>query len=183
MTTHLVAHSLQDTETGSERGWGRCATCVGLAMLGPRAVCLNGGCVGPALPHGVGGEGVPESKRVLGCHGGVTRKDQDRVKSSHDHLHQCPAAKCNSSHCGGHLRAISKSSGCSVLSFCMAMSVMGPRITTGRLKLAGGRRQSSSGGLGAGTAPGLRTLGGSRQPDTHLPSEPPSHMGGSGPAL
>lgn len=41
---------------------------------------------------------------------------------------------------GGHLRAISNSSGSSVLSFCMTMSAMGPRITTGRLKLAVGRR-------------------------------------------
>lgn len=50
--------------------------------------------------------------------------------------------------CGGHLRAISNSSGSSVLSFCMAMSAMGPRITTGRLKLAVGRRQTGSGRLG-----------------------------------
>lgn len=43
----------------------------------------------------------------------------------------------------GHLRAISNSSGNSLLSFCTAMSAMGPRITTGRLKLAvGGQRYS-----------------------------------------
>lgn len=59
------------------------------------------------------------------------------------------AAGCNFPQHGGYLRAISNSSGSSVLSFCMAMSAMGPRITTGRLKLAVGRRRSGSGKLRA----------------------------------
>lgn len=54
---------------------------------------------------------------------------------------------------GGHLRAISNSSGSSVLSFCMAMSAMGPRITTGRLNLAVGAGQISSGSLGGRAEP------------------------------
>lgn len=77
--------------------------------------------------------------KVLGCH----RREQ-KVKNSH----RVWLLDIIFSPVWEHLRAISNSLGSSLLSFCTAMSAMGPRITTGRLKLAMGG-QMCSGWLGA----------------------------------
>lgn len=118
---HPGAHSLQDTEEGYERG-----------SAPPTAP----GCV----PQGQEGRGRMSPGR---CWGVIGR--ELKVKNSHGLW----LLDIIFSPVWGHLRAISNSSGSSRLSFCTAMSAMGPRITTGRLKLAvGGQR--CSGWMGQG---------------------------------
>lgn len=104
---------------GRERGCTSDSPRLGMAMPGPRVVSLR--------------ERTDEPRKVLGC------QRELKVKNSHGVW----LLDVIFSPVWGHLRAISNSSGNSLLSFCTAMSAMGPRITTGRLKLAvGGQRYS-----------------------------------------
>jgi len=116
-------------------------------------LCPSGGArLGPGWHRDAQGQGEQVPGGVGVSRGGGSEAGSGQGRS--EELPQVPdtegpAAGYDFSQQGWHLRAISNSSGSSVLSFCMAISAMGPRITTGRLKLAAGRRQPGSGRLGA----------------------------------
>lgn len=117
---------------------------LGLAMLSPRPVSLR------ELVCSLAGitthkERVNEPRNMWGCYREwAMRQDWTELQIELPQAlgSEAPADGTDFPAGWGHLRAISNSSGSSMLSFCMAMSAMGPRITTGRLKLAVGRGQT-----------------------------------------